>query len=240
METLSTSPRLFRLHNFINHDDVDELISLTGKANLESSTTGLQQEGKTGENQGEITESRTSKNAWDQDSHLAIKMKKRVFSALRIPFNTTWADGLQLVHYDPGQYYLEHTDYFDIHSDPNWDFNPETGGVNRFATVFLYLSDVELGGETVFPEAGEGTPHGDQEEVRRLKQELFPNNPGAADLVDRCQSKKGVLPRKGDAVLFYHQSRSGKLDPAALHGACPVLKGEKWGANVWVWNGKSF
>ena len=55
-------------------------------------------------------------------------------------------------------------------------------------------------------------------------------------LVDQCYSKLAVPPRRGDAILFYSQYPDGHLDPNSLHGACPILKGTKWGANLWVWN----
>jgi len=56
--------------------------------------------------------------------------------------------------------------------------------------------------------------------------------------VRECDSGDGLLvaPVKGDALLFYSMSPDGKLDRASYHGGCPVLEGEKWGANVWVWN----
>jgi len=53
------------------------------------------------------------------------------------------------VRYQTGQAYIEHTDYFPILPKPDWNWNPAQNGSNRFATVFLYLSDVELGGQTV-------------------------------------------------------------------------------------------
>jgi hypothetical protein len=46
-----------------------------------------------------------------------------------------------------------------------------------------------------------------------------------------------VKPLKAEAVLFYSQHPDGRLDPASLHGGCPVLQGSKWAANLWVWNG---
>jgi hypothetical protein len=55
-----------------------------------------------------------------------------------------------------------------------------------------------------------------------------------------CDSGDGlvVAPKRGDALLFYSQTPLGKLDPQSYHGGCPVIKGEKWATNVWIWNRK--
>ena len=45
-----------------------------------------------------------------------------------------------------------------------------------------------------------------------------------------------VKPHSSRAVLFYSQFPNGEVDPASLHGACPVLEGQKYAANLWVWN----
>ena len=37
--------------------------------------------------------------------------------------------------------------------------------------------------------------------------------------------------------MFYSQTPWGEPDRSSLHAGCPVLKGEKWAANLWVWNG---
>lgn len=80
-------------------------------------------------------------------------------------------------------------------------------------------------------------------------------------MVQSCYDKLAVLPRKGSAILFYSQHpcvycfellftfcncvfpnfcSSGLLDDNSLHGGCPVLQGQKWAANLWVWNGPRF
>ena len=51
-----------------------------------------------------------------------------------------------------------------------------------------------------------------------------------------CRTRLAVRPRVGRTVLFYSQYPDGRQDPDSLHGGCPVLKGEKWAANLWVWN----
>lgn len=41
-------------------------------------------------------------------------------------------------------------------------------------------------------------------------------------------------PRRGDALLFYSLHHNGTVDGRALHGGCPVRKGEKWVATKWI------
>ena len=48
-----------------------------------------------------------------------------------------------------------------------------------------------------------------------------------------------VYPKKGD-VYFLSQTPDAHLDPQSFHGGCPIIKGDKWGANVWVWNRKLY
>lgn len=45
-----------------------------------------------------------------------------------------------------------------------------------------------------------------------------------------------VKPVKGNAVLFYNLLEDGNGDDLALHAALPVTYGEKWLANIWVWD----
>ena len=40
----------------------------------------------------------------------------------------------------------------------------------------------------------------------------------------------------GRAVLFYSQLPNGEEDKVSTHGGCPVLSGQKWAANLWVWS----
>lgn len=55
-------------------------------------------------------------------------------------------ESIQILHYEHGQKYEPHYDYFHDKA------NQELGG-HRVATVLMYLSNVERGGETVFPHA---------------------------------------------------------------------------------------
>lgn len=47
-----------------------------------------------------------------------------------------------------------------------------------------------------------------------------------------------IHPGKGNAVLFYNLLEDGNGDDLALHAALPVVRGEKWLANFWVWDPK--
>lgn len=242
LETLCQKPRIFRIHNFVSEEETDSLIARAQSLKLERSTGGLQKQDAEGDNQGEVVSDRTSTNAWDQSSPDAQRIKRRAMDLLRLEFDDDWTDGLQVVRYEPPQFYNSHEDHFDIDASPGWNWDPSRGGVNRLATVFLYLNDVEMGGETVFPNAEQGMEANthQQEEYEDLRDTLMTEGQSAWALANQCRSKFRVTPKRGDAILFYGQTPGGGLDPKSLHGACPVLKGVKWGANLWIWNNASW
>ncbi|KAJ0802086.1 putative procollagen-proline 4-dioxygenase [Helianthus annuus] len=79
-------------------------------------------------------------------------------------------------------------------------------------------SDVEEGGEKVFPAA-----QGD-----------FSSRPGWNN--SSAYAKKGlhVKPKTGDALLFWSMKPNATLDPSSLRGGCPVIKGNKWSSTKWM------
>ncbi|KAL6499228.1 hypothetical protein OROHE_026256 [Orobanche hederae] len=98
-------------------------------------------------------------------------------------------EGIQVLHYGIRQKFVPHHDY------SVRGFGLENGG-RRMATFLMYLSDVEEGGETVFPAA-----------------EKITND-------DLSVPGKGISikPKMGDALLFSNLMPDGTLDPSTLHG----------------------
>lgn len=79
------------------------------------------------------------------------------------------------------------------------------------------MTDVEAGGETVFPSANPG---------------------GTCDCGGRAVPGMSVRPHKGTAVLFWTMTPAGVEDMRSVHGGCEVLAGEKWSATLWIRTGK--
>ncbi|CAI5720893.1 unnamed protein product [Peronospora destructor] len=245
IESISESPRTFRLHNSFSGEEVDKLINRT--LEIDDPANKLQQSGVRLRNSNEKAKSkfRTSENAFDKISDTAVNISKRAFDVLLIEeFDDEMCEGLQLLRYQQKQAYYAHHDYFAVDSVPGFNFDPHTGGSNRFATVFLYLSEVAQGGQTVFPEAEmpEGLPveyshpSNAAQDYEVIGAALFGSEDWEMDMVKQCSTKLAFYPSKGGAVLFYSQKPNGELDPMSLHGGCPVLEGAKWSANLWVWN----
>ena len=131
----------------------------------------------------------------------------------------THQEYVQVLKYEETQKYDAHHDYFDPRlyaKDKNTLSMIGRGKKNRMATVLWYLSDVEGGGETVFPQSG---------------------GVHAPASMTSCDQGLKVTPKKGKVIMFYSLLPNGMGDRYSLHGACPV-EGErpKWAANKWVWS----
>jgi prolyl 4-hydroxylase len=70
----------------------------------------------------------------------------------------------------------------------------------------MYLNDVEAGGETTFPRW---------------------RNAETSDALK-------IKPRKGKAIIFFMTLPDGNLDDLTQHAALPVIRGEKYFANLWL------
>merc|ERR1712008_39155 len=117
-----------------------------------------------------------------------------------------------------GQQYKAHFDQFDPWRHlRDHDFLSEmTHRRNRFATLFIYLSAVDSGGETGFPRA-----HGSLGEQENTD----------------CSSWLTVKAKPGRALLFYPLHPDATPNVHSEHAGCPVHSGVKWAATIWFYNG---
>ncbi|KAF0703767.1 Aste57867_7525 [Aphanomyces stellatus] len=235
LESFSDSPRVFKIHDFFSNDEADQLVKRISEIDddvnkLKRSTVGH-------DDKGSESSVRTSENAFDSVSPVAVSLMKRSFDLLNIgPYQENMADGLQLLRYKQKQAYIPHNDWFDKGVTPDFNWDPKDRGANRFATVFLYLSNVTRGGQTVFPHADMPTGIDHAMPPSEDEMAIFEKGTWEYKMVKQCYSKMASYPRKTAAVLFYHQKGNGELDALAEHGGGPVLEGTKWAANLWVWN----
>ncbi len=246
MTVLNLSPRVFDIHNVFSAEETDELVHRALKETSPSLKLHRSTTGTVGHN---LFEKRTSENAFDSHGRVAVQLKKRILEVLGMEgsYQQDWMghdDGIQVLRYNKTTAYVPHLDYFedDKTGTTDHDYDSSRRGGNRFATVLLYMSDLpeRAGGETVFTETpanislvealSELRDSGDAQRAGIVQ------NSWEETMVANCRRHFVVRPSRGRAVLFYSQLPNGELDLQSLHGGCPVLEGEKWAANLWVWN----
>ncbi|OMO52771.1 Metridin-like ShK toxin [Corchorus olitorius] len=201
---LSWHPRAFIYKGFLSSDECDHLITLA-KDKLEKSMVADNESGQSIESEVRTSSGMFLQKAQDE---IIADIEARIASWTFLPVEN--GESMQILHYEHGQKYEPHFDYFHDKA------NQELGG-HRIATVLMYLSDVESGGETVFPNS-EG-------KVDQPKDDSWS---------DCAKNGYAVKPRKGDALLFFSLHPDATTDVNSLHGSCPVIKGEKWSATKWI------
>lgn len=134
--------QLYTLESFLNDTQCDELVAMVNQ-NLRPSTVTLESKDKY---------FRTSSTCYLTESGAPTveAVDKKIASTLGI--NITYSEPIQGQKYLPGQQFKAHTDFFEPRTEEYQKHCRHTG--NRTWTFMIYLTDVENGGGTAFPEIG--------------------------------------------------------------------------------------
>lgn len=254
---ISERPLVFRIPQFVTHEESDHIIGRADKQLKKSFVMGGQTSVADQPSSVQVTDDgnavkdidtsqlyRSSYNAWLHPDELATQLQQRLADLTGFPLQLFHqkSEELQVVKYEIGG-------QFKVHHDSS-AFHP------RLLTALLYLNDVPegSGGETWFPFAGERREFNlTVEEAISSALEAHesshaaPTSPSNIQLADtECHddgtSQMGlyVQPIRGDAIIFFNHLPSGSVDPSAVHAGLPIkhsLKSkniEKWIANYWV------
>jgi hypothetical protein len=154
LKVLALEPRLFEIENFFSPTESAALIEEALNPDIEGGTFEPSSSTSHGVDQQEVAR-RTSEQVWRTETPLAKSLLKRCFATLGFDeYLHSHADGLQVLRYNTSTAHIPHMDTFD-QEDATSDYNYDSSGAggNRFATILLYMSDMDehAGGETVFP-----------------------------------------------------------------------------------------
>jgi prolyl 4-hydroxylase len=207
MQLLSWHPRTYLFPKFIHKSMCDHVIGLA-EPRLHASSLAL----KPGDTLESTREIRTSQGTFlsrsmDEAGILAY-IEDKIAVMTGIP--SGHGEPFNVLRYKNGQHYDSHYDAFDEES-----YGKQAS--QRIATVLVYLSDVEEGGETSFLFEGVGGT----ERIHGVDYK-------------KCDTGIKYKPRAGDALLFWSIHPDLSRDKHSLHGGCPVVKGTKWTATKWI------
>lgn len=141
----SRDPWVLTFDNFLSSEEADAMIKSVRTWERSTDTGAMNEHGETGR---KLSTGRTSSNAWcrkecESDSRVQQVMR-RIEEVTMVPFENS--ESFQILRYENGQKYNAH------HDSSTTQFQLPCGP--RVLTFYLYLSDVEEGGETAFPNLG--------------------------------------------------------------------------------------
>lgn len=134
-EVLNEEPLIMKFDQVLSDDECQALIDAASPRLQRSKLANK-----------EVSQIRTSSGMFfnENESPFIVEIEQRISSLMHVPI--AHAEGLQLLHYEPGEQFKAHYDFF----GPN---HPSSLN-NRISTLIIYLNDVEEGGETTFPDLG--------------------------------------------------------------------------------------
>ncbi|KAF5731837.1 prolyl 4-hydroxylase subunit alpha-1-like [Tripterygium wilfordii] len=189
-QVLSWKPRALYFPSFATEEQCKTIVAMA-KKRLQPSTLALRK-GETEEStKGTRTSSGTFISGSEDTSGSLEFIEEKIARATMIP--RKYGEAFNILRYEIGQKYDSHYDAF----NPA-EYGPQTS--QRVASFLLYLSDVEEGGETMFP---------------------FENGTRISSGYDykQCVGLK-VKPRRGDGLLFYSLFVNGTIDQAKTSPQC--------------------
>ena len=222
LKALSCAPRVFEIKNFMSQEEVNHILHLAGGIDLAESTTGDVGSNARGSNSARVerkTKVRTSRNSWVERERSPIidAIYRRAADLARIDealLRRRSSDempefkGKNSISETLQLVHYDKTQEYTAHHDFGYSHIDDNMQGARFATILFYLNEGMVGGETAFPRWVNG------KSFHELK----------------------VKPEVGKAVLFYDQLPDGNLDDFSQHSAKPIIQGEKWLINLWIWD----
>jgi prolyl 4-hydroxylase len=223
LQVVSVTPRVFSIDNFLTDDECHSLMAAAQAQGLQGST--LYAGGMAPQAQRDRS-TRSSTNTWlgrdtsvvtDRIYRRAAHLLQMKSALLQQPAFYRDDDDPDAPHHDVTQHAIAESlqiiryqpgEEYTAHHDFVYPSQRHRYQPTRYATLLLYLNDDFTGGETNFPRAINPTHH----------------------------EGLTVTPKKGQAVLFYNILPDGNVDDFSQHQSLPVQKGEKWLANLWVWD----
>ena len=118
--------------------------------------------------------------------------------------------------------------HYTMHFDADLGRYSLAAGLERFASMFLYLTSVDEGGETIFPEADDSTYRRGvscglvDQGTRTVSNDCTREEEG--HMVANCAERAPGLvvpPKRGTLMLWYNYDEEGKANTRAIHaGSC--------------------
>mmetsp|Transcript_9011 Transcript_9011/g.25326 ORF Transcript_9011/g.25326 Transcript_9011/m.25326 type:complete len:415 (+) Transcript_9011:91-1335(+) len=209
----SKDPYVVSFDNFLTPDECERLIhhGHTLRKGFRSSTVRGHGDGRRDESFSAprvADQNRTSSTNWINHEALAdpvvAGIQRKLEDVTQHRFAENNFEYLQVLRYTEKQKYDHHLDYSPPHG--------EKAHGHRVLTVFLYLNDVEGGGETHFRDLTGSGGGGD----------------GSAGIA--------ITPKAGRMVIWPSvlDEAPNDKDRRTFHGSLPVTKGIKYGANAWI------